>query len=243
MSQVLITPNGIVTDKITMGLKEILGVAQDLQASGGNPKKIAHADDILALLNGATEDALLQALTYVYVELQQRSLRNLQSIIANTVGIEQNLQTLIAHAADILELQGQLAAAIGVTVQGYDINILKSNVSRLLTAAYYSTPQALGIAGGSVAFDMSLRNVFSLSVTADFTLAYPINPAAMPGAGMWLIYATQDATGRNLSLASGYRLCGGEWSTNANQVNLIFVAAQSAAPAVLDVWIAQRGAA
>ena len=60
-------------------------------------------------------------------------------------------------------------------------------------------------------------------------------------AGMFLVVAKQDATGgRALTLASGYALSGGKWSTAANAVNLLWITSDGSGTA-LDVVIAQRG--
>jgi len=148
MSQVLITPNGIVTDKITMGLKEILGVAQDLLVSGGNPKKIAEADDIVALLSGATEDALLQALTYVYVELQRRSLLNVQEIARTSEGISQ-------------------AVAMAKSIIGDDTLITLAQAIKAL--AVHDIPFQAGWGGDGTGEDLEVRSYFGIVLTRDVT--------------------------------------------------------------------------
>lgn len=117
-------------------------------------------------------------------------------------------------------------------------NYLRATVTAVLSKGFFNTTVPLSISSGEVTFVMTDGNVQRIAnVNADFTLNFP---AAVPGAGMVTIYAQQDATGRVMTLDSGFRLSAGEWSTDPDVMNMIFISAEAASATILDVWIAQR---
>lgn len=143
---------------------------------------------------------------------------------------------------DLTQLGQAIQALIAAAIAGLNAaDYLKYNVSDVLEAAFFSEAAALAIDAGAVTPVLAgagARNVFTVAATADFTLGFP---AAVPGAGMALIVATQDAVGGHaLTLAGGYKLAAGKWSTLPNAVNLLWLTMDGGA--VIDVVIAQRGA-
>lgn len=121
------------------------------------------------------------------------------------------------------------------SLEGY----LRADTAATLTAGYFTAPVVVAIAGGHAVLDVAEGNVFTIAVTADFTLDFP---AGMAGkAGMMLVVATQDGTGRTLTLASGLTLAAGEWSITPGAVNLLWITSDGSGT-VLDVVISQRGA-
>jgi hypothetical protein len=139
------------------------------------------------------------------------------------------------NAAQLTEaLNALIAAGLGGST------FLRKDVSAIVEAGYWTKPVPLALVGGIATPDLAAGNVFTLTATASLTLAFP---AALAGrAGMFLVVIAQDATGgRTLTLASGYKLAAGSWSTAANAVNLLWVTSDGTGTA-LDVVIAQRGA-
>lgn len=171
--------------------------------------------------------------------------------IANGTG---QLSALVLHKDQNLNDLGNKATARGnldvysksevtsaiAAAQPDMTNVLYRNVSAVVEAGFWTKPVALTVTGGVVTPDPLAGTVFTLTLTAATTLAFP---AGMTGkAGMFLVVAKQDATGGHaLTLASGYALAGGEWSAAANAVNLLWVTSDGSGTA-LDVVIAQRGA-
>lgn len=135
----------------------------------------------------------------------------------------------------------QLLDAISTLIaSGIPADVLRRTVSTPdLTAGYYVTPAVLDIVDGTVTPDFVARNVMTLSVTEAITLA---NPATIPAGGRALIIATQDATGRALTLGSVYRIAGGAWSAEPGDVNFLDLTF-GAGGALIDVDISQRGEA
>jgi len=137
----------------------------------------------------------------------------------------------------------QTALAAYLAAGGY----LRRDVSDVLAAGYWATPVPLDGSSGTAAPDLTLGNVFTLDtsgsgsgvVTQPITLA---DPASVPGAGMAIVYAAQDATGGHaLTLGAGYRVQAGTWSTDANAVNVLYLTMDGGA--AIDVTISQRGEA
>ncbi len=118
-------------------------------------------------------------------------------------------------------------------------NVLYKNVSAVLEKGFWTKPVALAVVNDAVTPDLNAGNVFTVTLSASLTLGFP---ASLSGkAGMFLVVAKQDATGgRALTLAPGYALAGGRWSTAANAVNLLWCTSDGSGD-VLDVVIAQRG--
>jgi hypothetical protein len=140
--------------------------------------------------------------------------------------------------ADLTQLADaiELLIADALDLGGY----LARDEADVLTAGYFTAPVAAAIAAGHVALDPAAGNVFTVAVTAPFTLDFPAGLAGK--AGMILVIATQDgAGGHALTTAAGYHAAAGSWSTEANAVNLIWITSDGGG-AALDVVIAQRGA-
>lgn len=109
-----------------------------------------------------------------------------------------------------------------------------------LAAGYYVTPQALAIAAGVVTPIYIDRNVMTLAVGENVTLA---NPATIPAGGGARIIATVDATGgRAMTLGSAYRIIDGAWSSDAGAVNILDLVFGGPG-GLIDVQISQRGSA
>lgn len=118
--------------------------------------------------------------------------------------------------------------------------VLYRDTSAVVEAGFWSKPVSLAAVGGVATPDPLAGTVFTLTLTANTTLGFPSGMAGK--AGMFMVVAKQDATGgRTLTLASGYQLASGDWSTEANAVNLLWVSSDGSGT-VLDVVISQRGA-
>lgn len=137
-----------------------------------------------------------------------------------------------------------LATSGGITtisaIQPDMSKVLYRDTPAVVEAGFWSKPVPLTAVGGVVTPDPLAGTVFTLTATANLTLGFP---AGMTGkAGMFMVVAKQDAIGgRTLALASGYKLASGDWSTEANAVNLLWVTSDGSGT-VLDVVISQRGA-
>ena len=149
------------------------------------------------------------------------------------------------NEADLTQLKRAIDARIDAKVAAAAPNLsgyLRASTSAVLEAGYWTKPVVLAVAGGAATPDPGAGNVFAPAapLSANLTLGFP---TALAGkAGMFLVVLRQDATGgRTLTLASGYKLAGGSWSTAANAVNLLWVTSDGSGTA-LDVVIAQRGA-
>ena len=158
---------------------------------------------------------------------------------------EQGMVLLASLAEAILGLNDSkavtpagLAAALAAATPDLT-GMLRSNVNATLSAGFYVTPLALEIAGGTVTPVLLNRNVQTLAVDEAITLA---NPAEIPPGGMAVIYATQDGSGgHGITWGSAYRVCNGNWSTDPNAVNILWLT--TAGGGIVDVAIAQRGEA
>jgi len=139
---------------------------------------------------------------------------------------------------DPAQLTQALNALIALSMGGD--SFLRQDVSAILEAGFWTAPVPLPVVGGVVTPVLTQGNVFTVDVTAPLTLAIPADLAGKAG-GM-RIYATQNAAGgHGLTLAAGYRLLAGEWSTQADAVNILWVESNGQGD-VLDVSINQRGA-
>ena len=134
----------------------------------------------------------------------------------------------------------QLATAITAMIGGALPDLagyLRDSVNATLQAGFYVTPAVLAITAGTVTPVLVNRNVQTLTVDEAITLA---NPATIPPGGMAVIYATQDASGgHGITWGSAYRICNGNWSTDPDAVNILWLT--TAGGGIIDVAIAQRG--
>lgn len=155
------------------------------------------------------------------------------------------MATVAVHPAGLSAALAGLASTVYVDAAVASVPVpdlapyLRRSVSDVLTAGYWTTPVPLSAVTGVITPDLAAGNVFTHTLTAATTLAFP---ATVPGAGMALLYLRQDATGgRALTLAAGYRLCSGSWSTDPEAINILWLTSEAAGATVLDVVIAQRG--
>ena len=122
-----------------------------------------------------------------------------------------------------------------------DLGFLRRAVPDVLEAGFFTKAVPLAIdEDGNVALDLEDGNAFKIAVTEPFTLELPDNAAGK--AGMFMVIAVQDATGGHaLATAAGYHPAGGEWSTEPDAVNLLWVTLDGSGTD-FDIVIGQRGA-
>ncbi len=147
-------------------------------------------------------------------------------------------EQLAAGANILLSTSGGLTTISAV--QPDMSKVLYRDTSAVVEAGFWSKPVPLAVVGGVATPDPLAGTMFTLTATANFTLGFPSGMAGK--AGMFMVVAKQDATGgRILTLASGYKLASGAWSTDPGAVNLLWVTSDGSGTA-LDVVISQRGA-
>jgi hypothetical protein len=172
--------------------------------------------------------------------LENRALRQV-SLIAKGLAqyIANRFEPGVVDDGDVDAIEAGLAAAVLSQLPDFS-GYLERDVADVLEAGFFTAPVAVAIAAGHVVLNPALGNVFTIAVDAAFTLDLV---AGMAGkAGMMLLIATQDAVGGHaLATAAGYHPAAGEWSTEADAVNLIWITSDGSGTA-LDVVIAQRGA-
>ena len=132
------------------------------------------------------------------------------------------LSTDAATVGQIPSLTGYLTSAdIGVTVEGYDANIAKTNVTEAFTKGQSGTVDAL-TDGSTITPDFAESNNFSVTLGGNRTLANPSNIVAGQSG---IIVITQDSTGsRTLAFGSYWKFAGGTaptLSTAANAVDVL----------------------
>lgn len=142
---------------------------------------------------------------------------------------------LTPDPGDLTQVTQAIAKMIASAAGAY----LRKGTTAVLEAGYWTKPVPLALAAGIITPDLAAGNVFTATAAINLTLAFPAGLAGR--AGMMLVVIAQDATGgRTLTLAPGYKLAGGSWSTTANAVNLLWVTSDGSGTA-LDVVISQRG--
>lgn len=188
------------------------------------------------VLDNADLDAIEAAMVAaVKAQIDGAAPANATTTIKGLVELATTAETQTGTATSLAVTPAGLIGALG------DLsNILRRATNTTnLAAGFYVTPQVLEIVAGVVTPVFLDRNVFTVAVTEAITLA---NPATIPAGGGARIIATQDATGRALTLGSAYRIIGGEWSAEPGAVNILdFVFGGGAG--LIDVDITQRGAA
>jgi hypothetical protein len=142
------------------------------------------------------------------------------------------------YASITVDQQGRLTAAssgtapltssdIGVTVQGYDADTAKTDVTQSFTAAQRGTISAL-TDGATITPDFALANNYSVTLGGNRTLANPTNLTAGQSGCIWI---TQDGTGsRTLAYGSQWDFTGGTaptLTTTASAVDCLVYAVQS----------------
>jgi len=132
------------------------------------------------------------------------------------------LSTDAATVGQIPSLTGYLTSAdIGVTVEGYDANIAKTNVTEAFTKGQSGAVTALTDAS-TITPNFANSNNFSVTLGGNRTLANPSNIVAGQSG---IIVITQDSTGsRTLAFGSYWKFAGGTaptLSTAANAVDVL----------------------
>jgi hypothetical protein len=119
-------------------------------------------------------------------------------------------------------------AAIGVTVQGYDVDTAKLDVAQSFTAAQRGAVVALTDAA-NIATNMALANNFAVTLGGNRTLDNPTNQTAGQGG---VIVITQDGTGsRTLAYGSNWKFPNGTaptLTTTASAVDVLVYQVESA---------------
>lgn len=121
----------------------------------------------------------------------------------------------------VVELTGLKAADIGVSVQAYDVDTAKTDVTQSFTRAQRGAISAL-TDGATITPDFAVANNFSVTLGGNRTLANPSNLTAGQSGS---IFISQDGTGsRTLAYGSQYDFAGGTaptLSTAASAVDRI----------------------
>jgi hypothetical protein len=165
---------------------------------------------------------------------------NASTTVRGIVELATTTETRALESGTLAVTPSGLGAALADALGSVPTDMLRRTVSTPdLAAGFYVTPAVLAIVDGVVTPDFASRNVMTLAVTAAVTLA---NPATIPAGGRALIIATQDATGRALTLGSAYRIAGGEWSADPGVVNFLDLTFGGGG-GLIDVDISQRGEA
>jgi hypothetical protein len=138
------------------------------------------------------------------------------------------LPTDAVNLSQIPSLTGYLVTAdIGVTVQGYDANTAKTNVTQAFTKGQSGAVTAL-TDGATITPNFANSNNFSVTLGGNRTLANPTNIVAGQSG---IIVITQDATGsRTLAYGSYWKFVGGTaptLTTTANAVDVLAYYANS----------------
>ncbi len=172
------------------------------------------------------------------IQLAKRT-RWLKAVIGQVVAAAESVDPATGNLDQLLEAINAIVAA--ALAAGLPSDMIRRTVNTAnLAAGYYVTPQALAIAAGVVTPVYLDRNVMTLAVGENVTLA---NPATIPAGGGARIIATVDATGgRALTLGSAYRIIDGAWSSDAGAVNILDLVFGGGG-GLIDVQISQRGSA
>lgn len=121
----------------------------------------------------------------------------------------------------VVELTGLKSSDIGVSVQAYDVDTAKTDVTQSFTKAQRGTIDAL-TDGSTITPDFAESNNYSVTLGGNRTLANPSNLTAGQSGS---IFISQDGTGsRTLAYGSYYDFAGGTaptLSTAANAVDRI----------------------
>lgn len=119
--------------------------------------------------------------------------------------------------ANVADLESKIDSnRIGVTVQGYDANTVKKNVSNTFTAAQRADVGAVAYAA-SVTLDLNGHNHFSMTMTGNTVIANPTNLIAGQEGTITLV---QDATGgRIVAWGTYFKWVGGTAPTYVTASN------------------------
>jgi hypothetical protein len=121
----------------------------------------------------------------------------------------------------VVELTGLKSADIGVSVQAYDADTAKTDVTQLFTKAQRGAITAL-TDGATITPDFAVANNFSVTLGGNRTLA---NPSNLTAGQSGVIVLTQDGTGsRTLSYGSNWKFPAGTaptLTTTASAVDVL----------------------
>lgn len=147
---------------------------------------------------------------------------------------------LVPDSEDLTQLAAAIPALAGLA------GFLRRTATDTLTAGFWAGRVTLDGSTGTATPVLAQGNVFDLdtngagAIDQTVTLAFP-DP--VPPGGMFIIEAAQDATGgHGLTLAAGYRVMQGAWSTDPGATNILWCTI-GAGGGVIDVVIGQRGEA
>lgn len=140
-----------------------------------------------------------------------------------------DISTQVATTAFVNnEISHDLSAAIGVSVQAYDIDTAKTDTAQSFTAAQRGAYVSLTDAA-TVAIDMNLGNQFQVTLGGNRTLGAPTNVVAGQSG---VIRVLQDGSGsRTLAYNAVFKFPGGVppvLTTAANSVDLLAYHVESA---------------
>ena len=111
-------------------------------------------------------------------------------------------------------------ADIGVSVQAYDADTTKNDVSNTFTGAQIGTVTALTSTAAAVAINLATNNNFSHTTSENTTLSAPSNPAAGQSG---VITITQGATARTMAYNTFWKFAGGTVPTLTDTVGAVDV--------------------
>lgn len=121
----------------------------------------------------------------------------------------------------VVELTGLKSSDIGVSVQAYDVDTAKTDVTQSFTRAQRGTVSAL-TDGSTITPDFAVANNFSVTLGGNRTLA---NPSNLTAGQSGVIVITQDGTGsRTLAYGSYFKFAGGTaptLTTTASAVDVL----------------------
>jgi hypothetical protein len=121
----------------------------------------------------------------------------------------------------VVELTGLKSADIGVSVQAYDADTAKTDVTQLFTRAQRGAITAL-TDGATITPDFAVANNFSVTLGGNRTLA---NPSNLTAGQSGVIVLTQDGTGsRTLSYGANWKFPAGTaptLTTTASAVDVL----------------------
>lgn len=119
---------------------------------------------------------------------------------------------------------------IGVSVQAYDADTAKLDVTQSFTAAQRGTISAIGNTSGTITLDFATANNFSLTLNANATNTLA-NPTNLTAGQSGCIYISQDGSGsKTLAYASNWDFAGGTvptLSTAASAVDVLVYAVRT----------------
>lgn len=142
---------------------------------------------------------------------------------------------LTPDAADLDQLADAIvrliASALGtIEIPSIPADALRASVSSAVTAAYPATALAAAAVEGTVTLDFAARDNHAIAVTSDITIALPTGGVV---GNQYYAEATQDATGGHAATwAAGWIVRQGEWATDPNAINCLYITVTGGGPVV-----------